>query len=477
MKRIYTSYVEPGEGAVYRELAACFPDPGQQESSSEESGLACAECIDNGPVGVITGVGCISFPVTDNDYGALPTFFGGDVDVDTYGYDSRFEDLTSPYPSSDPTCPIPEPILDYPDLWSRFEGISGLQEDVLEDRCYCPGEGVERPTISIGKPRFPRVAPLPYFAFPNAVTSTMRTREKNLDGPYIPGECCPGTSSEPDHIFAEIVDGELRLQRKKRRTDLDRVYRADDTDESFQLVAGFPKDCCMKDPCEDPEDNEWVLRNLHFPRWPGPNSVTSNYDADYSLITRDPRNPYGVAPDKEEPLAIIPRVVDIQCHDDGLLYVYYANDVIHDGTFAGLQWNTLPPRNDSQAKFRPANVPPIAPENIPVNEDYQERTLFDVFDPIGEYCEEKCEEAATIIGKADEACQPVCPSESYLCADGETKYEATATGATESEASVAALQAAVAMTPGGCDADYYPCYVYWEADDNAFKAAVAFCCP
>jgi len=472
MKRIYTSYVEPGEGAVYRDLAGCFPE----ETSSSESEAECAVCIGTGPVGVITGVGCSSFPVSDNNYGALPTFFGGDVDIDTYGYDSRFEEIQFPYPSSDPTCPTPQPILEYPDLWTMLESASGLQEDVLEARCYCPGEGVDRPTISIGKPRFPSISPLPYFAFPNVATSTIRVREKNLDGPFIPGECCPNASSEPDHIFAEIIDGELQLSRKKRKSDLDRIYRADDTDESFQLVAGFPKECCMKDDCSEEDNPEWVLRNLHFPRWPGPNSVTSNFDADYSLITREPRDPYGDGSEKQEPLAIIPRVVDLQCHDDGLMYVYYANDVIHDGVFAGLQWNTLPPRSDSLSQFRPANLPPIAPEELPVNEDYQERVIFDNFDPIGELCEQKCEEAATIIGKTEEACNPVCPSESYLCVAGETKYEATGTGTTEAEAAMSALQAAVAATPAGCEPDYYPCYAYWEADENAYKAAYAFCC-
>lgn len=475
MKRIYTSYTDPGEGAVFRELAACFLDPAEEASSSSE-GLSCAECIDTDPVGIITGVGCSSFPVSDNNYGALPTFFAGDVDIDTYGYDSRFEDISTPYPSSDPTCPTPFSLVAYPDLWSQLEGVSGLQEEVLEDNCYCPGSGIRRPTITIGKPNFPRVNPLPYFAFPNVSTTAIRAREINLDGPYIPGECCPGPSSEPDHIHAEIVNGELRLQRKKRKTDLDRVYRADDTDESFQLKAGFPKDCCMKDDCAPEGGPEtYVLRNLHFPRWPGPNSVTSNYDVDYNFITREPRNPYGGGSDAEEPLGLIPRVVDLQCHDDGLLYVYYANDIIHDGVFAGLQWNTLPPR--STTLFRPANQAPIAPEDLEVNRDYQDRTLFDDFTPIGAICEEKCEEAAVVIGKTDEACNPACPPESLMCTPSETRYVATGTGDTESEASVAALQAAVAMTPGGCSPDYYPCYVYWEADDTAFKAAVAFCCP
>jgi hypothetical protein len=469
MKRIHTSYFGPGEGAVYRELAGC-----SEEGSSSE--LPCAACIDNGPVGVISGPGCSSFPTTDNNYGALPTTFAGDVDIDTYGYDSRFEDILLPYSSTSPVCPLPKPLLAYPDLWTQLEGVSGLQEDVLDASCYCPGSGIDRPTLSMGSPRFPRVSPLPFFAFPNVRTSSLRTREINPDGPYIPGECCPGPSSEPDHIYAEIVDGELRLQRKKKRTDLEHMYRADDTHESFQLVAGFPRECCMLDPCSPSSNPEYVLRDMHFPRWPGPNSITSNYDADYILSVREPRNPYGgtsAAP--EEPLGLYTRVIDVQCHTDGKMYIYYANDIIHDGHLAGVQWNTLPPRSTSV--IRPANVAPIAPEDLDVNKDYQGRDIFDNFDPIGEYCEQNCLEAAVAIGKGGEGCVPSCPAEALLCADGEVKYEATGTGQTESEAAIAALMEAALATPEACDPDYYPCYVYWDANLDLYKAAVAFCCP
>jgi hypothetical protein len=472
MKRIYTSYFGAGEGAVYRELAGCF-----EEEPSASSEPACAECIDNGPVGIITGPGCSSFPVTNNNYGALPTIFAGDVTIDTYGYDSRFEDITSPFSSTDPTCPTPPPLLDYPDLWTQLEGVSGLQEDVLDANCYCPGAGIDQPTLSIGNPRFPRVAPLPFFAFPNVRTSSLTTREINPDGPYIPGECCPGPSSAPDHIFAEIIDGELRLQRKKKRSDLDHIYRADDTHESLQLVAGFPRECCMTDPCSPSNNPEYVLRDLHFPRWPGPNSVTSNYDANYALSVRPTRNPYGEGSEKQEPLGLIPRVVDLQCHTDGLLYVYYANDIVHDGHLAGLQWNTLPPRHDSVSQFRPANLPPIAPEDLQVNQDYQDRDIFDDFDPIGEYCDEDCNAAAANIGKTEEGCVPTCPTESLLCADGEVKSEVSGTGATESEAAIAALQNAIAATPEGCDASYYQCYVVWDEGEDAYRSVVAFCCP
>jgi hypothetical protein len=157
------------------------------------------------------------------------------------------------------------------------------------------------------------------------------------------------------------------------------------------------------------------------------------------------------------------------------MYIYYANDIVHDGHLAGVQWNTLPPRSTSV--IRPANVAPIAPEELGINKDYQGRDIFDNFTPIGEYCEQNCLEAAVAVGKGAEGCIPSCPAEALLCADGEVKYEATGTGPTESEASIAALLAAALATPESCDPDYYPCYVYWDANIDEYKAAVAFCCP
>ena len=99
MKRVYTSVSAPGEGAVYRYLEPC-------ESDYSGSSEACGGCISTEAVDVISGPGCSDFPITDNDYGNLPTFFGGDTDIDTYLFDDRWSSL-SPFPSTDPTCPTP----------------------------------------------------------------------------------------------------------------------------------------------------------------------------------------------------------------------------------------------------------------------------------------------------------------------------------------------------------------------------------
>jgi len=459
MKRIHTSYLNPGEGAVYRDLSGCYG-----ASSSEE----CGECLGSEVVAVISPPGCATFPVTDNSYGRLPTAFAGDFEIDTYGFDDRFADIVNPFTPPDPDCPDPPEYLAYPDLWNLLGSVAGLQAAVLQDSCYCPGDGIDRPTLTIGRPSFPRVAPLPFFAFPTVRTTRLTVRRDNPDGEPLPGECCP--EGGIDGIEAEIVGGELRLQRRERKKDYEYKYRADDTNAGFQLKAGYPRNCCVKNPCAPSGTEEYEMRSMHFPRWPGPNSIVSNYDANGNLVTRTTRNPYGTS-NAEEPFALIPRVIDIQCYDDGKLYVYYANDIIQDGHFAGLQWNTLPPRHDSIPFFRPANLPPIAPEDLEINKDWQDRDVIADFTPLGEYCDANCTAAASAVNA--EGCYPTCPDEETLCGE-DTQYIVYGYAESPAAAIDDAFQTAEDDTPGGCDPGYYLCYVTNQV--GLYEAAVTFCC-
>ena len=481
MKRIFTSFTEPGQGAVYRDLSACADAAVLESSSSSEEG-ACGACIGTDAVGVISPPGCSEFPVTDNDYGNLPTFYAGSIEIDTFGYDARWEDLDNPLAPDDLNCPIPAQNLDYVDLWTRIEegsssALEGLQDDVLQDDCYCFGEGIEQPTLAIGRPQFPRVDPLPFFAFPNVQASNLTVRELNPDGPGLEGDCCPTDQDLPEHIFAEIVGGEIRLTRHEK-PPVPEVYRADDTDEGFQVVAGYPKKCCLLDDCAPSGEERYVMRDLHFPRWPGPNSLTQG---------RDIRNPYEeVEVDREEPLGIIPVVVDLGCHTDGKLYVYYANLVIHDGHVAGLQWHVEPPR--SEVVIRPMDEEPLAPETLDLNKDYQDVLVFDPFTPIvdqGEdqpWCNETCNEAAVAMGKSDEACAPACPAEALLCVGAESQFISEDFGDTPDAAEFAAFLKAITVdAPANCaDSDtvdaYWLCYTVLDEATQTYKAAVTFCC-
>jgi hypothetical protein len=493
MKRIFTSMADPAEGGVYRDLGGCgvleYGSSSSGSSGMEEVFPLCGTCIDTEVVSIISPPGCATFLTTDNEYGRLPTTYVGDVQIDPYGYDDRFESLAAPFPPADPTCPTPPSILGYPDLWTRAGAIStALQSDILQDTCYCLGDGVDRNVLAIGRPQFPRVTPLPFFAFPEATTTSINVREFNPDGPPLVGDCCPASDDTGDHIVAELVDNELRLTRNKKFTDFPELYRVDDTHHSFQVVAGYPQQCCMRDPCAPSAVggegvDDFVLRDLHFPRWPGPNSVTSNVDADEGNSIREARDPYEpVEADREEPLGVIPVVVDIQCHTDGKLYVYYANIVVHDGHVAGLQWHVSPPRPDTLSWA--GNEAPSPPENLDVNLDYQDREIFDPFEPLTDqselqpWCENTCLSAATQMDKAAEACIPACPAESVYCNEGESQIISLGFGASSQEAIDAAFVEADDDTPVGCDlaALYTLCYVKWNAGTSSYEAAVTFCC-
>lgn len=451
MKRLYTATSGPAEGAVYRNLSGC---------GSSSSG--CGECLGSETVVVVSGPGCSTFPVTDNNYGALPTYFAADVEIAPTDYDARFTSLTSST-SSGEECPTPPVSLAYPDLWTRIGEFGGsFQADVLQAGCFCLGQGINQPGLTIGSPQFPRVTPLPFFTIPSFGMFNTKIRNYNPDGTPVKGDCCPTASTEPEYIEASIVDNEIRLTRHAK-PDLKEMYRADDTNTSFQLVAGYPRWCCMKDPCASSGEDKYVLRDLHFPRWPGPNSFTEG---------RPIRNPYDSS-SPVEALGLVPRVVDIGCGADGKLYVYYAYDIFHDGHLAGLMWDTPPPRTEGEGN----EYAPLAPEFLVLNQTWRGEIVFDPFTPIGEYCEDTCAAAAVTMGKEEEGCEPACPADALLCAAGEVSDEVTATGETYWEAAMNVWTAAIAATPDGCHPSYYLCYDVYRNEVIGFEAKVKFCCP
>lgn len=166
MKRIFSATGGgPREGAVYRDLTACdagtavLEAPSSSSSSASSSSLEfteCAECFGEIIVDEITQPGCSSFPVSDNEYGTLPTSFPPDVEIDPFPYESEYETLATP--SSSPVGP------GYVDLWSQLS--PELQGSILVPDCYCIGEGIDRPSLIIGRPAFPNVPPLPFFWVP-----------------------------------------------------------------------------------------------------------------------------------------------------------------------------------------------------------------------------------------------------------------------------------------------------------------------
>jgi len=133
MKRIFSDPTgTPGEGKSVRNLAGT--------------------CLDTGEVVIISQAGCSSFPVTNNNFGSLPTASTADSEVDNVGYDSSFSSLDGQAQSS------------YADMWGRL--AAGHQLSVLVDDCYCVGEGDDFAGLSIGRPRFPNVRTLPFFWVP-----------------------------------------------------------------------------------------------------------------------------------------------------------------------------------------------------------------------------------------------------------------------------------------------------------------------
>jgi len=339
----------PGQGRVYRdpETLECLPAP---------------------EITVITQPGCSDFPVTDNDYGSLPTRFPDDVEIDTFGYNAGWEDVE--VTTVDPG---------YVNLWKYLP--SALKSAIYIEDCYCPGEGPQISGLTIGQPRFPSVRPLPFFWVPSTRRS-VSVRPVNPEGPPLPPECCPGSAS-PGRIEAAYNGNEMALVLRQQH-ELEKRYRSTDVNLKFQMQSGYPRWCCGSDP--DSCDGESIQRYLHFPRW-----LTGT------------RNPYSEV-NPEEPLGVVPVVVDIQCDaDSGMLYVYYANLIYHDGHLHDVAWDASEPRSeDEDVSSAPAN-----PATLPYNEDYQGTYLISTLhENMGAVCDDTCAAAFTDIDGV--ACDPEC---------------------------------------------------------------------
>jgi hypothetical protein len=440
MKRLYQS-TEPAEGSVYRNLTCELPE---SSSSGAPDEVGCLECLGNPIVGVISPPGCSSFPTTDNDYGSIPTTFASDVEIDPDPFDPLFGSLSSEIP--DPT---------FTDLWGKLG--PGHQSTVLVPDCYCPGEGIEKPALTIGRPAFPVVRPLPFFWIPagSPVSSAITVREQN-PASSLPADCCDTGEERIEAVITQ--DGELQLT-PFLKPDLPREYRASDIHTTFQLKAGYPRYCCIEDDCgESSGDPNFTLRYLHFPRWPGPD-------------THDPYN----SSNAKEPLGLIPVLTDLQCDENtGLAYLYRANLAVHDGHIALVQWDADPPRSSS---FDPTE-PPTDPTLLDVNRDYQGREIFDsdqFNNPIGEKCQDTCLEAAANLGV--EGCTPTCPSDGALCSDNHFGVVSTGTGITEMAAILAAFANSTTDVGNiGCTPESTT-LCYTTETETGWEAAVKACCP
>jgi hypothetical protein len=128
--------------------------PGEGKTARDLSGV----CQDTGPVATISQAGCSTFPVTDNNYGSLPTKSSVDTEIDSIGYDSAFSAIAGAAQSA------------YPDLWGKLTLLH--QSSVLVDNCYCVGQGDNIAGLAIGRPRFPNIRTLPFFWVP--ISSSIR---------------------------------------------------------------------------------------------------------------------------------------------------------------------------------------------------------------------------------------------------------------------------------------------------------------
>jgi len=441
MKRLFTSESIPGQGAVYRDLSEC---------------PACA-CLDSFVVPVISGPGCSEFPTKDNDYASLPNAFPPDVEIATVPFDGRLSALDTA-------------VFDvqYPDMWTLISPQPDLQETVLEADCYCPGDGIFTPGLTTGRPAFPLVSPLPFFWFPAIdIPAPITVRDINPDS-TIPGDCCP--TGLADFIRAEIVGNELQLTHV-RKADLEERYRTRDMHVTFQARAGYPKWCCVDNECNTGSTDlepDHTLKWLHFLRWPS-----------------EDRNPYDeVLP--EEPLGIIPIIPDIQCDPTtGILHVYHANIIVHDGIIAGLQWDTPEPRE--YPGLGDPTVAPLNPILLEVNKDYQGNEIYPEIEfaasstaLLGEPCTENCDQAMGNLLRAEDTCQPLCPQDGVLCnEDRPVGYVGSGTGASPSDATSAAVADLQAMIPPECDPIQliWICYTVYDDIALEYQSEAKGCCP
>lgn len=427
MKRLFSAYYLPQQGAVYRTLpnGDCLPLP----------------VFDD-----ITPPGCSSFPVTDNNYGALPTAFASDVEVDEYDWDYRFSSLGPE--SEDPT---------FTDLWGLLS--SGHQALIRITGCYCIGEGVERPGLTINRPSFPAVNPLSFFHVQQAGGPASFSVRSNNPDDVMPGYCCTEDDDEPEQIALSYENGELVAYRK-RKDDKEYRYLTTDIHSDFRAQFGFPRWCCVEDPCQP---GKHVYRWLHFPRW-----------------LNDLWNPYEY---DNEPVGVLPVVVDIQCDEStGDLYIYRANLIFYDGTLYDVQWDAAAPRETWGAPD--PSEPPTPPIELPYDEDYQGGQLLpDLVALEGDDCDNLCTDAALLLG--EDECEDECHPD--VCADGFSPdpimptyvYETPVGESQTGEEAVSIAKAnVIALDPCGTDNLQEPlvaCFVK-PIGEGRWKVGIAVCC-
>jgi hypothetical protein len=412
---------------------------------------------------------CAEFPYDDNNTGSLPFTYGETVEVDPFGYDSEFGNIIGvSYTAA------------YVDLYSIFgaesdstiNGRPSLQYKTWVADCYCPGQGITRTVLTINRPQFPPVVPLPFFWVPpfNPVGfgGVLRVREKNPDGPPLDPNCCPNADEEPPGITLTISDdNELQVERREK-PEIPKVYRSTDTSLEFLLCAGYPKWCCVENDCSKGNGGDFHDRWLHFPRWPR-DKGSGKY------------NPYlfGSGNCSNEPLGLIPSVTDVQCDvDEGILYVYYMNFLFHDGILHDIEWATPPPRPGVTAP--PPQQPPDNPEELAINTNYQGVQVVPGFpNPIGPLCDDTCQDAATAAGL--QGCDPECPADNVVCAAGEVGTEVTGQGPSDEDAIADAIANAIIAIAAdencaGIDPAIIFCWVKQIAPALC-EAKVKYCCP
>jgi hypothetical protein len=425
MKRLFTAVYLPQQGGVYRTL----PD---------------GNCLELPDFPEITPPGCSSFPVHDNNYGALPTFFEQDVEVDAYAWDYRFSSLGPA--SQDPT---------FVNMWGL---LSASHQNLIRiTGCYCIGEGIDRPGLTINRPSFPSVAPLSFFRVQQiGGFASFTVRDRNPDD-VAPGYCCTSDDDEPEQIKMSYEDGQLVAYRI-RKDDKEQRYITTDVHSDFRAEFGFPRWCCLEDPCTP---GKHVYRWLHFPRW-----------------LNDVWDPV----DGNEPIGILPVIVDLQCDPvTGDFYIYRANLLFYDGVLYDVEWNASEPRETVGAP-EPSEAP-TAPNQLPYDEDYQGNQLLpDLVALAGEPCDNLCADASFLLGEFD--CVDECNAD--VCADGfepdpvlPTYVYETPVGMAETgeEAVETAKENVLALSPcaGELQEPLAACFVK-RIGESRWRVGIAVCC-
>jgi hypothetical protein len=424
------------------------------------------DCIDSFVVDEFPPPTCEVYPSTSEHIGSLPDSLGTSAELDPVDWVNAWDDIYLGNFAFDPN---------YPNLWRRLTENPNpgapppapdatpeliAHRDFLLDEyatdCYCAGDGIDFIRLRTGTPKFPNVETLPFFWIPGAdalQAPIISVREQNPDGPPLTDTCC--NNGEVPGINAEIIDGQLQLQRREKP---EKTYKFNkhDQHEAFQNISGYPRWCCVEDPCVA---GKYVMRYLHFPTWP-------------RLDTHDPDECGG----GKEPLAIIPVVTDVACTDSGELAVYYANLIIHDGDLTDVQWDVPPPRPGINNP--PNHLAPDNPEILPVNKDYQDNDiLVDGFAaPIAPDAEgNTCDDAQVLLGKMP--CPVECPDDVDICPIGGMSTEITENAATAELAIDAAIAAALADQAINC-ANEVPVYICGiiQKPDGTYDATVKWCC-